>query len=406
MALFIYKGIQQSTGTNTKGKIDADSGKEAKIKLKKQGILVVEIHESVVKSKTKSNIRSLFESVPIMDIAVMTRQFATLQKAGIPLDESLKALSEQVENELLKTILTQVKEEVNKGTSLAKALGSHPKVFTELYTCMIDAGENSGALDLVLSRLSDFTEASVKLKNSVVNAMMYPLIMICISFLIIFFLFIKVLPQITDVLAGFDIPLPIATRFVMWLSNFLQDQWFYVILTFAAIFILFRRWKESKKGKLIWHAFILKIPVVGEINRKVAISMFTKTLSTLLANGVPVVNSLEIVKNVIGNVVIRGIVEEAKISVVEGKPLAKPLADSGQFPPLVTHMIQTGEQTGDLENMLMHVSDAYDNEVQHKISSLTSIIEPVMIVLMAGIIVLVVVAILVPMFDIFSSVGK
>ncbi len=234
--------------------------------------------------------------------------------------------------------------------------------------------------------------------------MMYPLIMILIAVGIIIFLFVNILPKITGILTSFNVPLPLATRFVMWLSQFMQENWLMIVIGTCAFLFVFDRWTSTKKGKKIWHRVLLKIPVIGDVVRKVAISRFTKTLSTLIASGVPIVKALDIVKNVVTNVVIQDVIVKAKEWVVEGKPLAKPLIDSGEFPPLVTHMIQTGEKTGDLENMLMHVSASYDNEVQHKISSMTSILEPVMIVAMAGIVALCVVAILIPMFDIFSSI--
>lgn len=406
MAKFQYKGINSQTGNNVKNTLDAESMKDAKAQLRKLDILPTEIHE-VTKSKKKSEksiANKLFNNVPIIDLAIMTRQFATLQRAGIPLDESLKALSEQVENLNLRSVLEHVKVAVNEGTSLSKAMGEHPNVFNTLYTSMIDAGEHSGKLHTVLERLADFSEYSVQLKNEIMGAIMYPVIMILISLIIIGFLFVMVLPKITQVLISMKVPLPFATKAVIWLSNFLQEDWYIVIIGLFLMAYLFNKWINSKRGRPIWHRALLNAPLFGEITRKSSISRFAKTFSTLLISGVPVVQALDIVKNVIDNVIIREVVSKTKTAVIEGQALAKPLADSGHFPPLVTHMIQTGERTGQLENMLGHIAETYENEVKHKISSMTSIIEPLMIVMMAGIVAVIIIAILVPMFEVFNSV--
>lgn len=406
MGIYNYKGIKPATGATVKGKVEAEGIKDAKAKLKKQGILATDLKGiASKKEKGKGAIASFFESVPALELAVMTRQFATLQRSGVPLDESLNALSSQVDNEYLKTILVSVKEEISGGISLSKALAGYPKVFNQLYVSMIHAGESSGALDICLERLADFTESSVELRNTIIGAMMYPLIMIFASCGIIGFLFIFILPKITSLFKSFKITLPFATRVVIWLSKFLQEQWGSVIIVAVVSFLIFNKWKSTVAGKKIWHAFILKVPVVGEIAQKESISTFTKTLSTLQGSGVPLVQALSITKDVVSNVIIRAVVINASNAVIEGKPFAKPLLESGLFPPLVTHMIQTGEKTGELETMLMHVANTYEKEVKYKIAGLTSVLEPFMIIVMAGIIALVVVAILIPMFEIFGTIG-
>jgi len=334
----------------------------------------------------------------------MTRQFATLQAASVPLDESLRALTEQVENMVLRNTLSAVKDAVTEGRSLGDACGQFPNIFDKLYVNMVKAGESSGNLGLVLERLADFQEYQVKVRGQIFSALAYPLIMIVASMCIIAFLFISVVPKLQKVFANLKVPLPWYTQTLIAISEFLQSRWYIVVVGGAALYYGFRTWYRTDAGKEKVDTLSLGVPIFGAIILRVNVSKFTKTLSTLLGSGVPIITALEITRNVISNRPISDAVKAAKQQVQEGESLAATIEKSNRFPPLVVHMIRTGEKTGELEQMLKHVSNAYDAEVERKIDSLISMIEPLMIIVMGGVVAVVVIAMLVPMLSIMSKV--
>ncbi len=406
MPIFEYRGTTRD-GKDTKGVVDAENLRAARIKLKKDGVFVSSIADkkkSVQKKSSAIKIRS--GSVPVQDMALMTRQLATLIKANIPLVDALTAISEQVENPVLSEAIADAKNLVNEGLSLHKALSKYPQIFDTIFLSMAEAGEMSGTLDLILLRLAEFTEAQADLRQRVSSAMTYPIIMLVVITLVIFGLFTSVLPKILSIFESFpDITLPWYTQAISSVSQVFVNNW-YLIGGFIVISVLFfLNWKNSTEGKKSWDAISLKIPLFGEIIKMVAIARFTRTLSTLLAGGVPMLNALDIVRNVVNNHVIAQAVDEARSNISEGETIAGPLKKSGLFPPLVVHMVNIGEKTGDLENMLNLVADAYDYQVKAKVDNITTLLNPIMTLLIGGVVFIIVLSIIVPMFELTSKLG-
>ncbi len=406
MPIFEYRGTTRD-GKDTKGVVDAENLRAARIKLKKDGVFVSSIADkkkSVQKKSSSIKIRS--GSVPVQDMALMTRQLATLIKANIPLVDALTAISEQVENPVLSEAIADAKNLVNEGLSLHKALSKYPQIFDTIFLSMAEAGEMSGTLDLILLRLAEFTEAQADLRQRVSSAMTYPIIMLVVITLVIFGLFTSVLPKILSIFESFpDITLPWYTQAISSVSQVFVNNW-YLIGGFIVISVLFfLNWKNSTEGKKSWDAISLKIPLFGEIIKMVAIARFTRTLSTLLAGGVPMLNALDIVRNVVNNHVIAQAVDEARSNISEGETIAGPLKKSVLFPPLVVHMVNIGEKTGDLENMLNLVADAYDYQVKAKVDNITTLLNPIMTLLIGGVVFIIVLSIIVPMFELTSKLG-
>lgn len=406
MPIFEYKGLTKD-GKNTKGTIDSENLRAARLKLKKDGIFVVSISDkkkSTTSKRTSSRGRS--GSVPVKDLSLMTRQLATLIKANVPLVEALSAVAEQVENPLLSEALSDAKNMVNEGLSLHKALGKYPNVFSNIFLSMAEAGEMSGTLDVILLRLAEFTEAQAELRQRVKSATTYPIIMLVVITLVIFGLFTKVLPEILGVFESFDgMVLPWYTVLISQISQVMIQYWYIFIGGTASVIFLFLNWKNSTEGRKSWDAISLKLPVFGDIVRMVAIARFTRTLATLLQGGVPMLNALDIVRNVVDNHSIALAIDEAKSNISEGESISGPLKKSGHFPPLVVHMVAIGEKTGDLENMLTLVADAYDFEVKDKVDNITTIINPIMTLLIGIVIFVIIISVVVPMFELTSKMG-
>ncbi len=396
------------TGAVRKGKIEADSAKAARQRLKQRDkIIASDVKEEKTSKKGSSggSSQGLFKKkVGISDLMVMTRQFATLQKAQVPLDESIRALTGQVEHPQLKAILADMKDSISEGKSLADAAGAYPNVFSRLYVNMVRAGESSGNLDVVLDRLAAYLEYQVKVRGQIVSAMAYPAVMILASIGVIIFLFVQIVPQLQKLFGQLKVKLPVLTEVIFGFSAFLQANWLFILIGLCIAYLLFTYWYKTPAGKRKFDSMILKMPVLGGIVTRMNVSGFTRTLSTLLSSGVPIIAALEITKNTIANQILSEVVDNAKTSVQEGESLGMTIEKSGVFPSLVSHMIRTGERTGELEQMLAHVSEAYDAEVERKISAMISVIEPVMIIVMGGIIVVVVIAILIPMLSIMSQI--
>ncbi|OGQ13817.1 MAG: type II secretion system protein GspF [Deltaproteobacteria bacterium RIFCSPHIGHO2_02_FULL_40_11] len=406
MPLFEYKGLDQS-GKNVKGRIDGDNQKVARAKLRKQGIFPTQLTEKKVTDKAGSgiNLKAFFQRITVNEIAIMTRQLATLSKAHIPLVDALVAITDQIENEKLKLIMTDVKEQVNEGASFAQALEKHPQVFSNLFVNMVKAGESSGTLDSVLLRLADFTEASVKLKNKVVGSMTYPILMMVVGTAIVSGLFIFVIPKITAIFSDMERALPLITQIVIKISDLLRTQWYLIITGLLAIVYFTRKFLKTNKGKQLFDKWILKVPVLGRLVRILAISRFAQTLSTLLQGGVPLLSAMDIVKNVVDNTTIQRAIIEARNNISEGESLAAPLKESGHFPPMVTHMIAIGEKSGELENMLNTIAETYEEELNTTLSAMTQLLEPLMIVVMGAVVGVIVMAILLPILDLNNISG-
>lgn len=400
MPLYSYRGIERASGKTIKGEVDAENSRMARLKLKKQGIYITEIEERTPETKqTKSTIGKILKRVKVQDLSILTTQLATLEKANIPLVEGLNALCNQLENEKLRIIISEVRDRVNEGSSLGDALAVYPKVFSNLYINMVRAGETSGTLPIVFKRLAEFLDYQVKLRSKIVGAMTYPIIMMIVGSGLIGFLFIAIVPKLVGVFTDIGQELPLVTKFVIGISNLLQSYWYVILILIALIIFLVRRWKRTEKGRFKWDTLMLKLPLAGRMTRMVNISRFTRTLSTLIGGGVPLLVSMDLVKNVVQNKVIFKAIAEARDSISEGQSIAKPLIASNQFPPMVTHMIAIGEKTGELEHMLVVVADAYDVQVETRITQLTSLLEPLMIIIMGGVVALIVVAMILPILQ-------
>ncbi len=407
MPLYAYKGISPN-GKSINGVRDADSPKSLRQLLRKEGIVVTQFDISKGGKKGKAGGKGLSKEVELGDlfsriskteIAAFTRQMSTLLRAGIPLAEALGALFDQLENVKFKAIVGEVRTAVNEGSSFADALGKHSAVFDNLFVSMVRAGEVAGNLDEVLTRLADFMESSGKLKSKIQGAMIYPVIMVIVGTVIMGILMVAVVPQITSIFAQQGKALPWYTELLIALSSLVGNYWLFLGLGTILGIWGFRVWSRSPAGRPVWHRFILRIPLVGSLARQVAIGRFTRTLGTMLSAGVPMLRSLDIAKDILGNVILMDAVDNAKKAVSEGESLAVTLRRSGHFPATVTHMIAVGERAGDLESMLMRVSDAFDNQVDMRLNRLTAVLEPLMMVFMAVGVAFVIFSILVPIMD-------
>jgi len=408
LAVFEYKGILAATGKQVKGVRDAENAKALRAALRKDGILLTTAAEeraAAAQTKRSINLFAFTQRPSLNDVAVMTRQLATLLKAGIPLFESLTALIDQTEKEALKRALTQVREQIREGTSFAKALEAHPSIFQPLYINMVRAGEASGMLQTVLERITGFLEAQAKLRGKVSSALAYPALMALLGVSLVSVLMVAVVPNVTSIFASMDQALPWYTAALIGVSDFLANFWWIVLGLLIIGIYAFRRWVRTPAGRLKWHAIVLRLPIVGKLVQMIAIARFSRTLGTLLGAGVALLGAMDIVKNVLGNAVLEKVVTDAIGSIREGQSIAEPLKRSGRFPPMVTHMITIGEKSGQLEEMLQNVSNAYDLEVETRVQVLTSLLEPLMIIFMGGAVGFIAFSILMPLIQMSSFAG-
>ncbi|MCA9675212.1 MAG: type II secretion system inner membrane protein GspF [Kofleriaceae bacterium] len=415
MPLYAFKGIGPS-GKPVNGARDADSPKALRQLMRRDGVVVTscELSKGGTAKTTKGgkglsrdvDLGGLFGGVSKPEIANFTRQLATLLRAGIPLAEALGALFEQIENVRLKVPIGEVRTAVNEGSSLADALGKHKKLFDDLYISMIRAGELAGNLDTVLARLADFLDSSQKIRGKVQAAMVYPILMLGVGTVLMAILMVAVIPEITGMFKQSGKVLPLKTRALIGVSDFIRD---YILLLVPAIIggiIGFRAWAKSKAGQPVWHAFILRMPVVGKLAKMINVGRFARTLGTMLQSGVPMLRALDTAKEIVSNVIMRRAVEDAKKAVTEGDSLALTLKRSGHFPPTTIHMIATGEKSGQLEQMLNRIADDNEAEVDRQLQRMTSLLEPLMLILMAVGVGFVVFAILEPIMDMSTFGGR
>ncbi len=394
MAIYSYKALNK-TGKEIKGSISADSDNIAKAKIKASGLMLISLTEQ--KAKVQKSSFTFGSSVSVEELSLMTRQFATLISAKIQIIEALNALSNQVDSQQLKLVLVEVKQDVNEGSSLAKALKKHPKIFNNIYVNMVEAGEASGNLHVVLQRLAEFSEDEVRLRNKVKGAMTYPILMGVVGILGMGFIFTVIIPKIVKIFISSKIELPLATKITVAISNFLLSYWWAVILFVILFFFLLWRYIKTPSGESNWHSLQLKLPLVGKVITMVNVERFCSTLGTLLSSGVPIIASLNIVRNLITNVHIKEAIEKSKLSVQEGSSMSGPLAESGYFPSMVTHMIHLGENTGELESMLGIIAENYHDQVESRLNGLTSILEPVMMIVLGIGVGVIVLSVVVPM---------
>ncbi|MBW2039962.1 MAG: type II secretion system inner membrane protein GspF [Deltaproteobacteria bacterium] len=399
MPVYEYRGLS-AEGKKVKGIIDAPTPRVARTKLRAMEIFPVDLREEIQRPRVAEEpLTRFFQRARPQDVALITRQLATLLEAGTPLVPSLDAIIEQTDNHALKKLIAQVREQIKEGRSFADALEKHRKVFSDLYVNMIRAGEESGALEGVLLRLADFTENQLRLRNRIRAALAYPIFMTVIGAGVMTFLLTFVIPTVTQVFQEMGRTLPLPTRILMATCNLIRGYWWGIIVGLILLIWGVRKYLQSPKGALRWDRIKLRLPLFGGIIMRGAVARFARTLGTLLQGGLPILNALEIVKTVVKNQLLAQAIEETKLEVREGESIAPPLKRSGLFPSIVTHMIATGEASGDLEGMLIKVADAYEAEVETKVSALTSILEPVIILAMGLVVGFIVISILLPIFE-------
>ena len=401
MPVYVWKGRNQY-GEKRKGEVEAPDQAAALAHVKR-----MRITDPVVKEKPKD----LLESIPFFqprvtdkDIVVFTRQLATMIDAGLPLVQCLEILSKQQENSTFKRTIGEIQADVEAGTTFADSMRKHPKVFDNLYSNMIEAGETGGILDTILNRLALFMEKTMALKKKIKGAMTYPAICLAISILILVVILVFVIPVFEEMFSQMDAALPVPTMIVVGLSNAFKEHLLWIILPIILLIYIFKKVYSTEKGRYRIDQFFLRLPVVGILIRKVAGAKFTRTLSTMLQSGVPILEALQVVAKTAGNKVIERAVFRVGDAIAEGRPMAEPLMESGVFPNMVVQMINVGESVGALDTMLEKIADFYDEEVDTAVANLTAMIEPFMMVFLGGMIGTLVVAMYLPIFEMAGHV--
>ena len=402
MPTYVWAG-KTKKGRVIKGELDAADERIARIQLKKRNVEV---------TKLKPKAKDIFESVSFLqpkitnkDIVIFTRQFSTMIDAGLPLVQGLNILAEQMENKTFKGILKQVTKDVEGGSTLADALGKHPKIFDTLFVNLVAAGEVGGILDTILQRLAAYIEKSEKLKSQIKGALTYPIVVVGIAVIVIGVIMVFVIPVFQDMFSSFGKALPVPTQIVVVMSNFIKGNIHYMIVGFIVFIFLFRRYAATKSGRRNIDNISLKLPVFGELIKKVAVARFTRTLSTMISSGVPILDALEITAKTSGNVIVEEVIFDARSSIAEGQTIADPLSETDIFPGMVTQMISVGESTGALDAMLEKIADFYDDEVDATVAAMTSMLEPLLMLFLGGSIGGIVVAMYLPIFGMAAAMG-
>jgi type IV pilus assembly protein PilC len=399
MPVYVWKG-KNSFGEKRKGELEAPDQAGALAQLKRLRIV-----DPVVKLKPKDLLGSIPFFIPKVtgkDIVIFTRQLSTMINAGLPLVQGLEILEKQQENPTFKKTLNEIRSDVEAGSTLADSMRKKPKVFDNLFTNMIEAGETGGILDTILTRLAAFMEKSMALKKKIKGAMTYPTICLAISLLILVVILVFVVPVFKSMFEGFGHSLPLPTQIVVNLSNFFKNNFLYLFIGLFIIVMAVKKTYQTEKGRLFYDRTMLKAPVFGILLRKVAVAKFTRTLSTMLSAGVPILEALQVVAKTSGNKIIEKAVFRVGDSIAEGRPIAEPLEESGVFPNMVVQMINVGESVGALDAMLEKIADFYDEEVDQAVENLTAMIEPFMMVFLGGMIGGIVVAMYLPIFKLSS----
>ena len=399
MPVFAWEG-RTTDGKTVRGELDAANEAVVRYRLRRQHISPVKVGK-----KAKSLNIPFLSRTSEKDIAVFTRQLATMINAGMPIVQALDILSKQQKNKLFKNILNQIKLDVEGGSNLAEALKKHPKVFDELFVNMVIAGETGGFLDQVLNRITSYKEKALALKKKVKGAMVYPAITLAVALIVLTIILVYVIPAFQEIFSDFGAALPAPTQFVIDLSSFTRRYIIYIFLGLVGFILFIRLIYRTEKGQYSLDRLLLKSPLLGGLLRKVAIARFSRTLSTMLQSGVPILQSLEIVAKTAGNKVIEGVLLDARKRVGQGEALAVSLSDSKVFPPLVVQMTAVGEQTGELEGMLAKVADFYEEEVDAAVDALTSMLEPAMMIFLGGLIGGLVISLYLPIFKMGAVVG-
>ena len=406
MPVFEYQGLDQR-GKNVRGIVDAEGARAARLKLKRQGVFATRIAEPQQAEKTAGRSRFSLTSrgVSVRDLSLITRQLATLLGAGLPLVAALGSLLEQMDAERTRRVLSQVREGLNEGRAFHEVLGEHQRSFPPIFRNMVRSGEASGTLPLVLGRLADFLEESVAFRQKLQAALVYPILMGLVGTGILWFLLVSVVPRVTQIFADQQRALPTPTRILLSVSANLQEYGWLLLPVGLVLLFALRRYGRSPKGRLVLHGLVLRAPALGRFTRVVAVSRFAKTLGTLLSSGVPLLTALDISKAVLGNAVLEHAVETASDEVREGRSLHEALRATGQFPSAMCQMIGVGEESGSVDELLLKISEAFEAQVEAAVATLTSLLEPLMILAMGLAVGFVVLAILLPIFEMSQLAG-
>lgn len=400
MPRFTYKA-RNWEGKIVQNEIEGDSKESCVAKLRERGFFVTQIAEK------KGEIQLFQRRIASAEISVFARQFATMIGAGVPLVRCLSILSQQCENPRFRDIINRVRQDVEAGSNLSRALQNHPKVFSNLFINLVKAGEAGGILDEILNRLANYLESSEQLRQKVKGALTYPVVVMFIAVAVVVFLITFVLPSFEAIFKDMgDAKLPAPTRMLLALSAFMNQYFILIIIACAAAVVAIRKFFETEKGTRFLDTNMLKIPAIGPMLKKVAVAKFTRTLGTLIASGVPILQALEVTADTAGNVVISDAINKTRVSIREGESISEPLKQSKVFPPMVVQMIAVGEETGELDAMLTKIADFYDNEVDTAVKGLTSIIEPIVIVFMGLVIGGIVMAIFMPMLELVNMQSR
>lgn len=403
MAIYEYKAID-SVKKVRKGIVDADSPREARIKLRRDSLYVTDLKETKERGTRALRIRGITgvdvpNRVRNEQVAAVTRQMASLLQAGIPLAEGIRMVIEQAPDKKIEATFRDIREKVNQGSTFGDAVLRHPAYFTELYSNMVKAGESAGSLDQVMVRLSTFLQTQSRLKNKVGAALIYPTIMIVVGFVVVTILMTFVVPKVVQLLRSRGEELPLATQILVGMSDFLSNYWLLVMIGILFLTILFQLFVNSDRGRLIWDSFKLKLPVFGDLMRKQSVARFAVTLATLLRSGVPALQAIDVTKRVLDNKVLQNALQEVHDHILEGTDIATPMKLTGVFPPTVCYMVGVGEQAGNLDEMLERVAETYDEEVDIATQKLTALLEPLIIVVLATVVAGIVIAIVLPLLQ-------
>ncbi|MBI5015433.1 MAG: type II secretion system inner membrane protein GspF [Deltaproteobacteria bacterium] len=406
MAVFEYEGLD-AQGRSARGIVDAEGLRAARAKLKRQGVFATRLEETrrAVNGSPEGAVPWFGRGIRTGELSLITRQLATLLGAGLPLVAALGALLEQVESERVRRVLSQVREGVNEGKAFHEALADQGRSFPDIFRNMVSAGEASGTLPLVLARLADFLEGSMVFRRKVQSALVYPILMGFLGTGILWFLLASVVPRVTRIFEDVQRALPLPTRVLLATSAALRSYGWIALVMLALGLLALNRYSKTPEGRLHLHGLVLKLPAFGRFRRLVAVSRFAKTLGTLLGSGVPLLTSLDIARAVLGNAVLEDAVADARIEVREGRSLRDALRASGQFPAAVVQMVGVGEESGALDQMLLKVAEAFEAQVEAAVVTLTSLLEPLMILAMGLAVGFVVLAVLLPIFEMSQFAG-
>jgi len=399
MGAFEFVALDKA-GKESKGLLEGDTPKHVRQILRERNLLPLQVTEVAQKEAKRQSTFSLRRGISTGELALVTRQLASLAQSGLPLEEALLAVSQQNDQPRTKSILLGVRSKVMEGHTMADGLSECPQAFPELYRATIAAGEQSGHLDVVLERLADYTEARQELRQRITNAMIYPITLVVMAVAIISFMLAYVVPKVVYIFENYDQQLPLLTRIMIASSDFIRDYWMALIVFIVAVVFGMRRLLQKEGPKRKYHAFLLRVPIVSKLTRGINTARFTQTLSILAGSGVPILEALRIAAQVVVNVPMREAVEEASLRISEGGMISKSLAASKQFPPMTTHLIASGEASGRLEEMLARAASNQEREVDGLIATLLGIMQPLLVIVMAAIVLLIVLAILLPIFEI------